>query len=417
MNKRLLAIILVMLLMINLLSGCWDYTEYEKLALVFAIGIDVGKTPELIDLTIQYLIPSSNFGSSSGGNAEKANQNVGIITATDVTIGDAIIKIQQCLAKKPFFSYAYVMVVGEDAAKSLLHAIQGVIDRSVELRTNTQFVVTKGRASDALSTIESNISSLPGYYLSEMINSSGKTGTVTPVSIQDFLESMQEEGIEPKAPLIDTIPTGEKSGNENTDNSEENPSLAVQLKKVEGYHSTIGMAVFKGTDYVGSMDTIESEGLSMITGRNIVTYESVVIGPDPEGRLVFKVSKLKSKIKIIIENGKPSAVVDIHAEANLNKYTDDLEEEELNPDVIEMLQNDLSDKMRSDAEAALKKGQTELKSDVFGFGQTFYRQHLSTWKSTYQEKWNEIFPDLPVSINVNVKLVSTGTSVKKLLPK
>ena len=46
--------------------------------------------------------------------------------------------------------------------------------------------------------------------------------------------------------------------------------------------------------------------------------------------------------------------------------------------------------------------------DIIGLGDNFYRKYPVKWEKNYKEKWEEIFPDVPVDIKVNVKIEKAG---------
>jgi cephalosporin-C deacetylase len=66
MRKSYLKLLIMILLLPPLLSGCWDYIEYEDMALVSAAGIDITESGQVV-VTLQYLVPGGNSGGSQGG--------------------------------------------------------------------------------------------------------------------------------------------------------------------------------------------------------------------------------------------------------------------------------------------------------------------------------------------------------------
>ncbi len=49
----------------------------------------------------------------------------------------------------------------------------------------------------------------------------------------------------------------------------------------------------------------------------------------------------------------------------------------------------------------------ELNTDVMGFGNHFYRKLPADWLEM-EANWNEIFPSLPVDVQVEINLMRTG---------
>jgi spore germination protein KC len=77
----------------------------------------------------------------------------------------------------------------------------------------------------------------------------------------------------------------------------------------------------------------------------------------------------------------------------------------------------LADNVRSEIKAALKKGQKELKTDIFGFGFALYRKYPRLWHKEYEKKWQDLFPDVTINIDVRAKILNTGTGIKKITDK
>jgi spore germination protein KC len=104
-------------------------------------------------------------------------------------------------------------------------------------------------------------------------------------------------------------------------------------------------------------------------------------------------------------------------EADLRKYSTNIDLELLTPDVVSLLEKGLADNVRSDINDAIKKGQKELKTDIFCIGFNFYRQYPKLWHSQYEKEWKQIFPTLQIKVSVDAKVVDTGTAIKKFSAK
>ena len=74
-----------------------------------------------------------------------------------------------------------------------------------------------------------------------------------------------------------------------------------------------------------------------------------------------------------LDNGKPLINVKIEATAVMRKYLTDGGSEYLTPEVLSSLEKQLAESIRSEIDSAIEKGQKELKSDIFGFGNTLQK--------------------------------------------
>jgi len=412
--KVKMLLLIVPLLLLCMLPGCWDYNEYEDLALVFAMGVDMDKQTGQVTVTLQYIIPGGSSREGGGDGAKGALPKVAIKTASGLTMADAVQKIQQSVGKRLFYGYMDIEVVGEAAAKNIMEDIMGMNDRTTSIRNTARLVIASGKAADALSIEETDISVPAAAHIRKLVDKTNSTGNAFPVIIEDFIEYMHIGGLEPIAPRLSTTVSGKKDG-KSGGSAGESQGLDGGGNLKEGYHTIDGMAAFKGGEFAGWLDGIESRGLAWITGKSMTPYLSFKTSEDAntKGIMFFRVTNSKGRIKVTLDNGKPVINVSVYAEADLRKYAKTMEPEILTPDVIKMIQRDIESTIHSEIEAALEKGQKELKTDIFGFGFAFYRQYPKLWHSMYEQKWEEVFPDVTVDIKVKAKVISTGTSIMK----
>lgn len=394
-------------------TGCWDYREYEDMVLVSALGVDFNKDTREITVTIQYMVPGALGGAQGKEGSSKSSLSSGTIeTASGITMADAFTNIQKVVGRKLFYGYMQVQVVGEDAAKYIMKDIIQIDDRTPEIRTTAYLAIAPGKAKDAVSTFDPDASEQTGKNIYDLINQSVSSGSSLPISIEDFEEKMALEGTEPVATRIEERFFNKPNGGSETSGNMDSGNKGEQKT---GHQRIEGLAVFRGEELVGWLDSKESLGLGWITRKNMAPYEIVKISDkeDTESRLIFRVSKSNSKIKVQLDNGKPVININTYVEADMRKYTDDIMPETLTPDTISLVEERLSENVQLEINAAIKKGQKELKSDIFGFGYVFYRQRPGLWHSQYEKKWQDIFVDMPVKVNVEAKVINTGTNIMK----
>jgi len=86
----------------------------------------------------------------------------------------------------------------------------------------------------------------------------------------------------------------------------------------------------------------------------------------------------------------------------------------IDPDIIRRLEEDLAVEIKSEVEAALEKGQRELKSDIFGFGFGLFRQDYIEYNKNFRDKWPAIFPEMPIDVKVEASIQNTGTTLRAI---
>ncbi len=405
MIRKILALALCILLLIPQ-TGCWDYVEYNDLAQIIAIGIDFDKQTENIVFTLQF-IPTSKPGRGSG--SEEQSKNKGLVhSAADTTLFGALSKLQQVVDKNFFYGYSKILIIGEDAAKNILLPMMEVHDRAPSIRSSTNVIFTPGKAENVLSTIDSSHSEISGNTLSNLLDTASSNGASFSVTIQKFLEMLSISGLEAVGPCTTTTIKEPDIKGGITENVKAN-------EQKEGKLTVSGLAAFKGGSLAGWLDQKQSLGFGWITGKKINAYKYTgSVGETKRDEAYFRVTNSKSKIKVKLINGTVSIDINVKVTSSLRKYyafgnTDFLDNKD-----IKQLEDKLSKSITSDIEAALKKGQKELQSDIFGFGFELFRKYPKLWNQKYEKEWNEIFPEVPVNIKVDAKIINTGTNIRSL---
>lgn len=411
MKLRILLLALIIFFPL-VLTGCWDYEEYEDMAQVSAIGIDFNKESRETTLTVQY-IPTTKGAKTGGGEGSNSSaKNKGIVhSATAKTLYEALTKLQQVTFKKLFYGYLKVFVIGEDAAKYNFLDIMELLDRTPAIRSTTYMAITPGKAEDTISTFDAAMEGTSSEELYNLINLATNTGAAYRVTVQDLTAMLAVPGIEATAPRVVTvskIPHREaKGGVEGTIRYDE---------EREGDHRVAGVAAFKGDKFVGWLDEQASLGLGFITGKNLRAYKVSETSDqaDPKDIIYYRLVQSKGNIKVHINKEKPDFQVDVKVVADLRKYYSNKGSGFLTPKEVKVMEKKLADSIRSDMEAALRRGQKELKSDIFGFGFALFRENPKLWRTKYEQKWSNVFPSIPVRINVAAKIINTGTNNRKL---
>ncbi|HEX3032726.1 MAG TPA: Ger(x)C family spore germination protein [Bacillota bacterium] len=395
-----------------LLSGCWDYTEYEQIEQVSAIGVDYAPRTREITSTIQY-IPTEKGSMSAGGQSGGASAGTvqAVHSAKGTSFYEALSKVQRVVPKRLFFGYANCLIFGEDVAKNIMLDMVELHNRTPLVRDSISLVISSGKASETISTVDSIMTASSSQEIMDLINLSETTGAAYPVSLQDFCAMLAIPGLEPTAPLIHTVskePKVDAQGGTDRD-------AAYDVVRI-GDQKVAGLAAFNGDKLVGYLNPKESLGLSWITRKKIRAYEVTKLSPGQDTRdaLYFRVAKSKSNIKVKLVDGKPRIQIDVSVLAELRKYYGATSGEFLAPQKIRVMEQKLCDSIRSDIQAALNRGQKELKTDIFGFGFSLFREHPQLWRTKYEGNWKKLFPTLPVEIKVKANVKSTGTNLRGL---
>jgi len=403
MIKRVFLFFLCILLLLSL-TGCWDYTEYNNLAQIVAIGIDYNKDTSETILSLQF-IPTAKAQKS--GEGEQSGSEGLVHSASDKTLYGALSKLQQVVDKRFFYGYLSVLAIGEEAAKYNLLSTLELIDRTPSIRTSAYIVFSPGKAEDILGTVDASHAELTANTLSNLMLTSASTGAAYPFTVQQFMEMISTGGLEAVGPCVNTTIKELDILGGTQDNIKAN-------EKKEGKLRVAGMAAFKGDKLAGWLDDKESIGYGFITGKKVLAYKYSYTDSGDENVVYFRVASSKSKIKVNHTGEMPSVDISIKLTCDMRKYVTNKASDYIDPEEMQKMESKLSNSIKSDIEAALEKGQKKLQSDIFGFGFTFFRAHPKLWQKQYEKKWDKLFPDIPVKVKVTSQILNTGTNLRKL---
>lgn len=402
---------MVIIIITMIFTGCWDYSEYEDMAMVFSLGLDSGPGEDGLTMTIEYsaALPGQQGGAgTSGGQAGGTGQE--IRQASGKLISSILDSLQEVTDRQIFLGYTRVVVINEDAAKKHMKEIISFFDTTSLIRNSTYILFSKEKAADVLATTGLTGSTTTSKRIEGLLSNSSRGGVSYPISIGEFFLMLSTEGMNPVAPqIIMYSAKGNESGKPG--DLSENEIIPGTVKQTAGQHKISGLAAFNGYQWVGWLNERESRGWIFISNRVKKTgFHKIILdnlnSKDervPVGFLI-KTIKVKNKVKLI--NGKPEINVTVQLKTELSEYT--YTEEFIKPDILKNLEERLAKSVKDDVEAAINKAQKELHTDIFGFGYSFFKQHTGEWRKNYKDSWNNIFPSVPVYVEVDAKILSTG---------
>ncbi|WP_054027655.1 Ger(x)C family spore germination protein [Bacillus sp. FJAT-28004] len=357
-------------------TGCWDYMEYENMALVRAIGIDINKNGKVL-LTYEIIKTRKQ---DKGGNSNE------VVQGTGKTVLEAFDNIQTIVPGELFLGYVTTIIISEGAAKQQLKNIMDLFFITPSIRESVFMVITKEKPENILNMPVEKTGRLVGEALVDFFNATTRVGVSFPVRLREFNKMLMAEGAEPVAPLIKINGDG-------------------KLKVSD-------MVVFKGFKLAGVLDGDESKGLGRITNKNTQELSSVSItAPDTGASVsaVFRLQDNKSKIKIKVGQEVPEVFISTKATATMVQFDGNIGA--ITPKILQQCEKDLEGNVKKELEAAITKAQKEFKSDFLGIGSYFYQQHRKEWKKKFKPKWDEVFPEVPIHVNVKIKILNSGTKV------
>jgi spore germination protein KC len=364
-----------------LLSGCWDRTEVNDLALIVGLGIDQTKNGK-IRLTVEIVVPKSvgGGGQMMGGGGAGGGETI-IKSGTGVTVADAISNLQEKLSRRVFWGHTKVIVFGEKAAKAGIRQHLDFLSRNPEARLRSNVLVNKGTAKSVLELVPPIEQSS-----SEVLRELSESQLLLRVTVKDVLQMLSGDTGAAALPMVKIKP----------------PEKGKQEQQTVAFIQRT--AIFKKDKMIGDIDDQLTRGVLWI--RNEIKEANITITPKGEkGNITATLIRAHTELIPKYEKGKWKMIVKATAEDDiiLNGTKLDL----LNPKYTKMIEKELENEMNKRIRNTLKKVQKEMKADIFGFADIFHRKYPREWNRV-KNRWEEIFPTVEVVVKTKAYVRRPG---------
>ncbi|TEB07327.1 Spore germination protein B3 precursor [Pelotomaculum schinkii] len=412
MGKGLKCLALCALIVVTALSlqGCWDQQEVERLGIVLTTAIDLAPDGRVM-LTVQVVNPKSLVGGGVGGvggvgggvGGARGFRNVSVEGST---IFDCIRLLSLESPRELYFAHNMAIMISEEFARNRgIEEIMDFFERNPQIRRNNYVLIARSDISSILET-PGELVPPPSQVIASTIRQQRLSSYYPDVQLGDFLETLETEGSDAYAAGIQVEPNEAEVRDKISGSSS---LLDGRPKPIGAIIKIGGTAVFKGNKMAGWLDERESRGLLWVKGRvkgGVITVPCISGEGGVEGpRFSLEIIRNASKIQPELTEGELGVTVRVDIQANILEA--ECPEELDKPEVIASIEQLLATAVQGEVEDALTKAQREYKADVFGFGTVFHRKYPVVWKEI-KENWIDIYPGLPVYIEVNAVITRTG---------
>ena len=185
MNKKIVSVILILIICLSTLSGCYDAESIETLAYAVAIGIDKGEN-DRIKLSLQIALPNSSPGQEGSSQSEESSINS--VDCSSIDAGIALINTY--ISEKINLSHCKAIVISEEIAYEGISEYLYTLVSNLELRPDCNVIVSKCKASDYLHNSDQSLEKLSARYYEFTFNSSEYTGYTQNITLSDFYSTI-----------------------------------------------------------------------------------------------------------------------------------------------------------------------------------------------------------------------------------
>ena len=277
--------ILFAIILLFLLTGCYDATSVENLYYAVAIGIDSIDNSDNINLSVQIAQNSSSSGDTNQSTEQK------IYKVECVSIDSGINILNNYLSKEIDLLNCSAIIFSEDIAKKGIISFVNTLQNNVEIRPNCNIIISSKTSYELLEKISNSGESFSARAFEYIISSAKFTGYTLDADFNQFFTNM---------------------------NSANESALAIYATVDENSVQNTGIAIFRNDYMVGHTDT---EGvISHLILENKLKSSTINI-PSPfkeDETIDLSISFLKNtEIDVNLVNNNPYIECDIYLTANI----------------------------------------------------------------------------------------------------
>lgn len=387
--------IILSLIILLSLTGCWNYNELNDYSIVSGVAID--KKDDKYEASV--LI--SNSPKSDSGESNSSQSQVVVYSGKGDSIFSALKQIGLISPKELYFGSFSVLVISEEVAKDGIDSAIDFFVRYPNARKNFYVVLSKDtKAKDTLE-IMTPLSSFPSQKITDNIESTTQLqGIISSTNFNNLLSNILSEGIEPTINCIEI--EGDKKDGSNQKN--------LESSEPKAYTKLGNIAIFKNDKLIDWANRNESLGINIINGNISEMFLDVKY---KNGYVVIDSTSFSSDVIVELKNNKPVVNINLSGEARIIEVEGDINLE--SSKVIEQLQNKTNKKIKKRVNEAINLA-IKNKTDIFGFGKKFYQEYPDYFKSV-KKNWNDNLDELEITIKSDLMLknkVSSKNSLEEL---
>jgi spore germination protein KC len=373
--KRLRAICLIIIILANTLlcSGCWNYREIEKLAIVAGMAIDMDKIDKRYILTVEIATPDP---SEKGGGSKSE-----IYETKGATIFEAVRNLIVEIGRRAYWSHSKVIIISKSIAEE--QGIASVLDfvyRDSETRRDVLVLISDESTAGEVLKEAFNVEDLLSFRIDASVRSQKGIARFPKTELREVVGNFKSEDSAMLVPLIRI----NKFKGENDNTTEVFGSAILKSDKVVGYLNgdETKMAIWLQGKLKGGLFIARD----MLNSEEDMTFE--IYWNKTKKKVELSDSELKIRISIKTDVGiaEAAGAIDFSDEKNFKSIKAEAEK-----------------RLKTQLEAVLKKVQQDYKADIFDFEEEVEVHQNKQWKKI-KSNWSEVFASMPVDINTEITI-------------
>lgn len=375
--KPLISFLLLVILSFTF-SGCWNYREVEKLAVVSGFGVD--KKEDKYQVTIEII---------DVGVGKDTKNSTQIITTEGITLFDSVRKVIKSTGKRLYFSHAEIIVLSKEVAEEGVVPILDWVARDAELRDTLHFLVSKDKSAKEIMEQKPTTSEVLSFQYNDVLSSQKSLSYALEIQSWEFTNELSTACVSATLPTIDIAKENDK-----------------KIPEIEG------TGLFKKDKLIGFLNGEETKAMMFVKDK---VKGGLLVGKErskrSEAEVSLEILKNKTKLKPRLSEGKIIMEVSTETDVVLAEIGGELDI--MNEKGLEKLKEDFEAKLQADIKNLVKKTQGQYGCDIFGFCKTIKIEMPDLWKQI-EPKWENIYKNLAVEVHSKINIKNSAFLNKPL---
>jgi len=375
--------IIVYLIILFGLTGCYNYRELNDLAIVS--GISIAKVENGYELTVEVVNTKKEQDVSSARETDFV-----IYKNTSDSLQEGFRRLINEAPKKMYGAQIELMILDESLVLEDLEDIMDFLARDPEIRS--EFYVVVGKNDDILE-ITTPLENINSKNIIQSLESNNTyLGSVNLVTFHDLIDNYLNDKIDLALPVIETI--GDVSEGEENDN--------LENTTVETFNLLSNIAVFKDNKLVGYLTEEESKVFNLVSNNIRTTLVKTEF--ENNEYVINEMVGIECKTEVDPKKNSINITVEGLAAISEANYSGNLE----NDKTIKKIENKLNKYTEDIVEDLIKKTIDKYDSDIYGFEDMFYKKDAKYYKENVKENWDELFHELDIKVSSKIEIFEKG---------
>lgn len=377
-----------LILLLPLLSGCYNYRELNNLGITTAVSIDYKDNNFYV--IAEVINPIKQQDASSSNNSPFVNYN-----SSSSSLQDAFRKVVLESPRQLYAAQLEIIVLSEEVVNNHLEEVLEYFARDPEARTEIKMIVAKTEDSTKAITLQTLLTSLSSSNIIKSLDLQSKVlGMDYPVTLNELLNMYIDPYLEVVLPSM-TLYGNYEIGDEKENITTSSPKAIVKID---------GSTITKDNKILGYLDLEESKILNLINGK---LKETIIKMNYYDGYIIFEPNRIKVSRELDIKNNIIKINISGYSKTKEIQSNIDLKD----PKEVKKLNKALNMELEKKITDTFNSIREKYDTDVFGFQELYYRTNYKYFKENCTNWYEDIYPKIKLEVKANVRLYEKGSTL------